>query len=116
MFIVYVIVAIALSLALLVSAAGKLTKSEQVVTMITGLGVPLSWFPLLAGAEIAGAAGLLIGLGVAGTGIVAALGVIAYFVGTITYHVRANDTKGAGPAIGLAVVAALAFIARIASA
>lgn len=114
MFILYVIVAIVLSLALLVSAAGKLTKMEQVVTMLTGIGVPLSWFPMLAAVDVAGAAGLLIGLGVAGLGIAAAIGVIAYFAGAISFHLRAGD-KNIGPPAGLLILGALALIARIAS-
>ncbi|CAN5518207.1 hypothetical protein BH24ACT5_BH24ACT5_06730 [soil metagenome] len=115
MFVLYVIVAIVLSLALAVSAAGKLTKMEQVVTMMTGVGVPVSWFPMLAAAQLAGAAGLLIGLGVAGLGIAAAIGIVVYFAGAISFHVRAGD-RNIGPPAGLLVLGVIALIARIASA
>ena len=63
MFIAYTIVAIILSLALVGSGVAKLRKEPRVVKGISEeLGVPLSWFPLLALAEFAGAVGLIVGL------------------------------------------------------
>ena len=115
MFVVYAIVAIVLSLMLLVSAFGKLTKMAPVVENLGKVGVELSWFPGLAVLEILGAAGLLIGLGVAGLGIAAAIGVICYFVGALVFHFRAGD-RSIGPPVLLLVLAIIALITRIASA
>ena len=64
MFAVYVCVAI-LSAVLLavVSGMGKLRRSPYIVkTVHDVVGVPLRWFPLLAGLEFAAAAGLLAGI------------------------------------------------------
>jgi len=114
MFIADVIVAALLSFALLGSGAAKLTRQPKIVESLTGLGVPASWLPLLAGAEIAGAAGLLIGLGVAGLGIAAAIGVVLYFVGATTAHLRKGDHEIA-PTVVLGLLAVAAIILRAAS-
>lgn len=115
MFVLCVIVSVLLAASLLVSAAGKLTKMDQVVTTLTGVGVPLSWFPWLALAEITGAVGLLVGLGAPAIGVLAAVGVICYFVGAISFHLRAGDRNLAPPG-GLLVVAVLALVLRLATA
>lgn len=112
MFVTYAIFAVVLAAALLVSAAGKLRGMEQVVTMLTGLGVPSTWFPRLAAAEIAGAVGLLVGLAVPVVGILAAIGVIAYFVGAVVTHLRAGDREIV-PAVVLGVLAVVALVLRV---
>jgi hypothetical protein len=112
MFIAYAVVAIALSAALVASAVAKLTKQPRIVDGISGLGVPLSWFPGLAAAEIAGAIGLIIGLWVPALGIAAGIGVVAYFVGAVTFHVRANDRDLVAPAV-LGLVAVAATVLRL---
>ncbi|MEY2462332.1 MAG: hypothetical protein QOH64_470 [Acidimicrobiaceae bacterium] len=111
MFVAYAVLAIGLSLGLVASGAAKLTKQARVVEGINErVGVPLSWFPALASAEIAGAAGLVIGLWVPALGIAAAIGVVLYFVGAVIAHLRANDRELAAPVvIGLAAAAALAL-------
>jgi len=115
-FIAYTVVAIVLGLGLAGSASGKLRKDERIVTGLTGVGVPLSWFVPLALLELAGAAGLLIGIGWRPLGIAAAIGVILYFVGALIFHVRAKDFKGmVAPAV-LLLVGVLALILGIASA
>ena len=65
---------------------------------LTGIGVPLDWFPQLAAVEIAGAIGLLAGLFVPAIGI-AAIGVILHFRGAVSFHVRADDTALARPVV-----------------
>jgi uncharacterized membrane protein YphA (DoxX/SURF4 family) len=108
-------VSIVLAVMLVASAVMKFRRHEQVVTTITGLGVPLSWFPLLGAAEVAGAVGLLVGLAVPPVGIAAAIGVIVYFIGAVITHLRAGDHALVAPLVpGLLAVAALAL--RIASA
>ena len=109
MFVAYAAVAILLSLALVASAGAKLTQNPRVVEGINGnVGVPLSWFPALALAEVAGAIGLIIGLWVPALGIAAGIGVVLYFVGAVAAHVRAHDPQLASPiAVGLVAVAAI---------
>ncbi len=110
----YVVVSIFLAFAALMSAIGKLTKNPKVVTMMTSLGVPSSWLPRLAGAEIAGTIGLLVGLKTKPIGIAAAIGLVAYFVGAVITHLKAKD-KNIGPPAFLTLVAVVAVVLRIAT-
>jgi DoxX-like family len=76
------------------SASMKLRRYERAVAIIGGtVGVPLRFFPVLASLELAGAAGILIGLWLEPLGIAAAAGLVAYFTGAVTGHLRAGDTK-----------------------
>lgn len=111
MFVVCAIVSIVLAAMLLASAGAKLTKAEQVVTGLGGIGVPLAWFPRLAAAEAAGAIGLVVGLAVPAIGIAAGIGVICYFVGALVFHVRAGDRNIAPPLV-LLLLAVAAVILR----
>jgi hypothetical protein len=95
--IAYVIVAVALALMLLFSAQVKLRRQEPTTTGLTGIGVKLSWFLPLSVLEIAAAAGLLIGIAWRPLGIAAAIGVVLYFIGALTTHVRAKDFKHMQP-------------------
>jgi hypothetical protein len=61
-FVVFAIVAVLVAAALLALAGAKLTRQEVVVMPLTGIGVPLDWFPQLAAVAIACAIGLLAGL------------------------------------------------------
>jgi hypothetical protein len=114
MFAATVVVSVLLALALLGSATGKLSKQPKIVEQLTGLGVPLGWFPFLALAEIAGAVGLLVGLKVWALGVAAAIGVFLYFDGAVITHVRAKD-KNLLPPMVLGLVAVAAGVLRIAT-
>lgn len=95
MFIALLVVTVLLAVICLNSAAMKLRKNEQVLASIHGtVGVPLRQLPVLAGLEIAGAAGILIGLWLEPLGVAAAIGLVAYFVGAVIGHLRVRDTKG----------------------
>jgi hypothetical protein len=109
MFIAYAVVAVLLSVALAASGRAKLVGDERVVTGLTGVGVPLGWFPWLAGCEIAGAFGLLAGMIYRPLGIAAATGVVLYFVGAVVTHVRAGDVKGLTAPAGILMVAVAAL-------
>lgn len=115
MFVAAAIVSVLLALAVLGSAAGKLTKNPKAIAPLEALSVPASWVPKLALAEIAGGVGLLVGLAVAPIGIAAAAGIIAYFVGAVITHVRAGDKNLAPPAV-FGLLGVLALVLRIASA
>src|SRR3954464_5026104 len=63
MFIALVVVTVLLAAICLNSAAMKLRQNEQVLAVIHGtVGVPQQYLPVLAALEVAGAAGVLIGL------------------------------------------------------
>jgi hypothetical protein len=112
----YGIAGIVLALLLLISAYAKLTRSQQIVDSLTGIGVPLGMFPFLACCEIAGAAGLVIGVWWAPLGIAAAVGLVLYFVSAVGAHLRKSDFKGAPPAAVLLVASAVVLLLRILSA
>jgi hypothetical protein len=115
MFVAYIVVAVLLAAVLAMSGRGKLVKDERIVKGLTGAGVPLSWFPLLAAAELAGALGLLVGIFFAPLGIAAAIGIIAYFVGAVITHVRVSDFKGLPTPAVILVVSVVTLIFRLAS-
>jgi hypothetical protein len=114
MFVAYIVIAVLLALALLVSATAKLRRVPQLVEGLTGLGVPLGLFPFLAACEIAGAGGLVIGLWYPPLGIAAAIGLVLYFVGAVSAHLRGRDFKGLpSPAVLLAASAAALILRAI---
>jgi hypothetical protein len=115
MSIAYTVVGILLALLLLLSAYLKLTRNARVVENITSLGVPLGMFPFLAGCEIAGALGLLVGIRYPPLGLAAAIGVVVYFVLAVGAHLRKRDFKGVPNALVLLVFAVLALVVRLAS-
>jgi uncharacterized membrane protein YphA (DoxX/SURF4 family) len=114
-FVLYVVIAILLALAVIASGVAKLVKTPQVVEQLTGIGVPLSWFPPLATAEILGGLGLLIGIGVAALGVLAGVALALYYAGALLIHRRAQDPN-ITPAAVLLVLAVLAVITRAVSA
>ena len=114
MFIAAAIVSSLLAAALIVSARGKLVKDERLVTGMAKVGVPHERLWLLAIAELAGAVGLIVGLFWWPIGVAAAIGVILYFIGAVTFHLRVHDRRVEAPAIVL-LVAVAALILRAAT-
>jgi hypothetical protein len=111
MFSAYLVVAILLSVGLVMSGALKLAKNPRIVEGIGGLGVPLPLFPLLAALEIAGAAGLIIGVWFAPLGIAAGVGVVMYFTGAVITHLRAHNREFASPLVlGMMAAAAVTLL------
>ena len=117
MFIALTIFTIALAMAATMSAAMKITKNEMVLDGIhRTVGVPLPYFPVLAGLELAGAVGIVMGLWIRPLGIAAAVGLVLYFLGAILGHVRVNDTKGmANPAVPLLLSIAVLVLRLVAN-
>lgn len=105
-----------MALLLVLSAYAKLARMPQLVEAITALGVPTRALPILAGLEIAGAAGLLIGIWWAPLGIAAAIGVVGYFIGAITAHLRKSDYRGSAGAVVMFVVSIVALVLSIGAA
>jgi hypothetical protein len=69
----------------------------------------------LAVVKIAGAVGLLIGIGVPALGLAAAVGLVLFFVGAISAHIRARDYASI-PAPGVfLLLAAASLVLRFAS-
>jgi uncharacterized membrane protein YphA (DoxX/SURF4 family) len=113
-FIALVIVTVLLAVICLNSAAMKLRKNEQVLATIHGtVGVPLRHLPVLAGLEIAGAVGILIGLWLEPLGIAAAIGLVAYFLGAVIGHLRVRDTKNLAMPLPPLVLAIAVLVLRL---
>ncbi|MFI5757372.1 DoxX family protein [Streptomyces sp. NPDC051569] len=115
MFIAYAVVGILLAVALTGSAVGTFTRQEKIISSMSALGVPDTWFPRLAALKAAGAVGLVVGLWVPAIGIAAAIGVALYFIGAAITHLRAKDYEIA-PVVIIFLLAVAALVLRIASA
>jgi DoxX-like family len=114
MLIAYIIVITALGLLLVTSAAGKLANDKRQITTLDRVGVPSTVVPWLATCEIAGAAGLVMGIAWIPLGIAASIGIIAYFLGAIVAHIRITDLKGTAPAIALLALGITSLVLAIA--
>jgi hypothetical protein len=107
------VLAAVLSLVCIGSSVADWKMMPVVVAAQERLRVPHAVRPLLPIVKVAGAAGLLIGLGVKGLGIAAAIGLSLYFLGASWFHVRAKDgAKDLGPAIGLTLLAVAVLVLR----
>jgi DoxX-like protein len=116
-FIALVITTVLLALICLNSAVMKLRENEKVVAVIGGtVGVPARYFPVLAALEIAGAAGIVLGLWVAPLGTAAAVGLVAYFVGAVGGHLRVRDLKNLAMPLPPLVLAIAVLVLRLATA
>jgi hypothetical protein len=116
--IAYIIVAAVFSVMLGMSARMKLVHDPLAVEVIGGVvGVPLRFFPVLALLEVAGAAGLLVGIGLKPLGIAAGTGLVAYFVGAITSHLRKRDFVAGhiGPPVMMLAISTVALALRLAA-
>ena len=92
----------------------KLRNDPHIVKVIhETVGVPMSYFRLLAACEFAGGAGLILGIWWWSLGVVAAVSLVLYFVGAVVAHLRVGDVKGIGPAAFLLVMSGAALCLRI---
>ncbi len=95
MFVAYIILAIVRVATIVFSSIGKFRRAPRVMrTIVEAARVPAQWLPWLAACELAGAAGLLIGIAWAPLGVAAASGLVLYFVGALVAHLRAGDVRG----------------------
>ncbi len=114
MHIAYLVFTIVFALLLVLSGAGKIRRDPRQLKVIHEIvGVPLKYFPFLAGCEFAGALGLVAGIGWPALGIAAGTGVVLYFVGAVVSHLRVGDFKGIGSAAFMLVLAAIALALRV---
>jgi hypothetical protein len=116
MYVVYIIVAGVFAAMLSMSARMKLVRAPVAVEVIGDVvGVPLRFFPVLALLEVAGAVGLLAGIGLKPLGVAAGVCLVVYFLGAITSHLRKHDLVSGhlGPAVMMLVISVVALIARL---
>jgi hypothetical protein len=90
MYTAYVIVTLIAAAANIYAATNDFTRVDMVVDNMSRLGVPESQMIPLGALKAAGAAGLLVGIGVPVLGIAASVGLILFFVGAIATAIRAH--------------------------
>ena len=96
------------------SAIAKIRRDPRVVrTIHEVVGLPLSYFPVLAACEFAGALGLILGIFWPLLGVVAGIGLAIYFIGAILSHFRVGDVTGVGPAFFMWVAVMVALGLRL---
>ena len=111
---VYLAITLVFALMVLFSGIGKIRRDPRQVKVIHDtIGVPLDYFPLLAGCEFAGAVGLVVGIWWPPTGIMAGTGLVIYFLGAVVAHLRVRDIKGIGPATFMLLLAAGVLAVRV---
>src|SRR4051794_15170152 len=118
MYVAYIVVAAVFTVMLSMSARMKLAREPVAVEVIGDLvGVPLRLFGVLALLEIAGAVGLLAGIGLKPIGVAAGACLVAYFVVAIAAHVRKRDLVPGhlGPGIVMLAISAAAVVLRLAA-
>ncbi|GCE15956.1 DoxX family protein [Tengunoibacter tsumagoiensis] len=105
MFTFYIVLGILTAALAAFSGIAKLRRDPRIVKSLHEVTkIPLSWLPVLAALEIAGALGLIIGIFWAPLGIAAAIGLVLYFVGAVVAHLRVGDYKGlTNPLVPLAL-------------
>jgi uncharacterized membrane protein YphA (DoxX/SURF4 family) len=107
------VVSIVLAVIAVLSAVVKLTKNPKVVHSVHEVcGVPMDKLPVLAALEIAGGAGLVIGLWVGWIGVAAAIGLALYFVGATIAHLRVGDKQGVIAPAALVVLSVVVLVLR----
>jgi uncharacterized membrane protein YphA (DoxX/SURF4 family) len=95
----YLAITLVFAAMVLFSGIGKIRRDQRQVKVVhETIGVPLDYFPALAGCEFAGAAGLVVGIWWSLAGILAGTGLVLYFLGAVVAHLRVGDVKGIGPA------------------
>ena len=90
MFIAYIVVTVLAAAANAFAATADFTRPRWLLANMTRAGVPQSWLVSLGTLKAAGALGLLVGIGVPLLGVVAASGLVLFFVGAILTHLRAH--------------------------
>ncbi len=75
-------------------AVGKLTRMRSQVETAAKLQIDWHRYRLIALPEAAAAVGLLVGLGVAPFGVLAALGLVLLMAGAVVFRLRVHDAFG----------------------
>lgn len=115
MFIATIIVSALLAAMLTMSAVGKLRRDPRQLDTMHTVRYPDDKLWLLAAAELAGAAGLIVGLFWWPIGVAAAIGAALYFIGAMTAHLRVGDRQIA-PAGVLLIASIAALVLRLVTA
>ncbi|MFJ8957748.1 DoxX family protein [Lentzea sp. NPDC102401] len=117
MFIATLVLSALLAVAFLGAGVSKVMKVPAMVAAAETHGFTADGYRNIGLLEVAGAAGLLIGLWWAPLGIAAALGLTLLMAGAVIVHVRAKDKVAETvPAVVLTLLAGAALVLRIVTA
>jgi predicted membrane channel-forming protein YqfA (hemolysin III family) len=112
---VLIVLVILLAVVCVGSSLADWKKVPQIMESLERLNVPVAVRPLLPVFKMAGALGIIAGLRVKPLGIMAAFGLVLYFLGAVLFHMRAKDpVKESTPALALTAVAVLVLGLRLA--
>ena len=95
------------------AAVTYLIGHEYPKTQADMKGIPRKWVPVLGMLLAAGTAGLLAGLAVPLLGTLAASGLVLYFIGAITAHLRVGSRNITGGIVFLSTAAAILTLGLI---
>jgi uncharacterized membrane protein YphA (DoxX/SURF4 family) len=117
MFIATLVVSALLALAFFGAGLTKLTAAEsKLAEGASHVGFSANSYRAIGGLEVAGAAGVLVGLYFAPLGVAAAIGLTLLMIGAVIAHVRVKDKFAmTAPSGVLAVVAVVALVLRLAT-
>ena len=112
MHIAYVLVTIVVALANSYAAALSFAGAESVKVVADTVRVPRKWMIPFGVLLACGAAGLLAGFVVPALGTVAAVGLVVYFIGAVSAHIRVRDPKVTA-AVSFLVMAIAALVVGV---
>jgi DoxX-like family len=115
MFTTYMIVTVLVAMANSYAAINDFLRAEFVLSSMDRLGIPEAQLLPLGVLKAAGAAGLLVGIGVPLVGVAAGLGLVLFFVGAIVTAVRAHWYAHIPQPAMFLLLAAGALVLRLAS-
>lgn len=117
MFIATLVLALLLAAVFAMAGASKLAGVQKMRDGAAHLGFSFPAYQRIGALEVAGAAGLLIGLWFAPLGIAAAAGLVLLMIGAAYFHLKAKDSLqiAAAPAV-LALLALAELVLRVLSA
>jgi hypothetical protein len=113
MHIAYLVITIVAALGNGYAAALNFAGAESVKVVADRVQVSQRWMIPFGTVLATGAIGLLLGVAVPALGNAAAIGLILYFIGAVSAHIRAGD-RGVGGAVFFLALAACALSANLA--
>jgi len=103
-----------LAFAAIGSAIAKLLKVPDVMAAMASVGVKPNQVPMLAVLEIAGGVGIISGIWAPKLALAASLGLLVYFVGAVSSHIRVKSKMAdAGAATGILIISIVNLVLQL---
>ena len=97
---------------LLFTGIGKYTRAEPIENNLEASEVPRKWWDSLATLEMAGVAGLVVGLIWPPLMLLTCVCLVLYFGGAVSAHIKAGDKNVAPSGAGMIMAAMLAVLLK----